>query len=137
MNDVTKKENDGSLTIAESIELAKTPAELRAYFVNKAKPRMDEYIWSALGTSELSSNNNDARNETWGLLRDIINSAGNITKLDAENTHDVITMLKDGKISIQDAKALMDMLSIKSDMDDVKKLLEAVTAMNNGTLTNG
>ena len=133
MNDINKNENDSPLTKAEGIELAKTPAELRAYFVNKAKPMIDEYIGAALGKSELKSTNSDARKETWGLLRDIINSAGNLTKIDAENTKDVIKMLKDGAITIQDAKDLMQMLSTQSDIEDIKVLLEKVNQLTDGT----
>jgi hypothetical protein len=52
------KETD---TFADRLELAKTPAELRMYFLNQAKPILDEYIGSALGETELKSNNSDTR----------------------------------------------------------------------------
>lgn len=127
MNDFNTGQNMAKT--AEDLELARTPAQLRAYFVNKAKPMIDEYIGAALGHSELKSNNSDARKETWGLLRDIINSAGNLHRIEAENTKDVIGMLKEGSISISDAKELMHMLSLQSDIEDVKKLLEKVSLL--------
>ncbi len=121
------KETD---TYADHLELAKTPAELRGYFVNQAKPILDEYIGSALGTSELKSNNSDARQETWKLLRDIILGAGNLQKIEAGSTAEVVNMLSDGRITFQEAKELMNMLSTKSEIDDLKVLLEKMDDLN-------
>lgn len=79
----------------------------------------------------------DARKVVIDAIIPMMRSAGDAQKIEAGTTHDVITCLKEGKITFLEAKQLMDMLSIKSDMDDVKKLLEAVNQLNGGALPNG
>ena len=55
-----------------------------------------------------------------------VTEVGEIQKIEAETTADIIKMLKDGGITIRDAKDLMSMLSIQSDIEDIKTLLAKV-----------
>ncbi len=65
-----------------------------------------------------------ARDAVLNAIIPMLQQAGDVQKVEAESTHDVISLLKDGTVSFAEAKQLMDMLSTKSEIDDLKKLLE-------------
>ena len=57
-----------------------------------------------------------------------------VEEFNAASTHDVIEMLKDGKLSIIEAKSLMDMLSVQSNIEDLKALVINIQQMNGGVI---
>ena len=111
-----------------------SPEEIHAAMLKGLLPLADEMIDVSTGRIKgFSSSNNFAIKEGWEFLKDVIRDAGAAQKINAENTADVITLLKDGKLSIGDAKELMNMLSLKSDIEDVKLLLERVNQLTDNT----
>ena len=63
---------------------------------------------------------------------------GEIQKIEANNTADIIAMLKDGELTIRDAKELMQLLSSKADIESIHALLEKVQQLTgDGQTING
>ena len=66
----------------------------------------------------------------WEVLVPIIQQAGDAQRIEAESVHDVIGLLKDGAITFTEARQLMDMLSTKSDIEDMKELLKKMEVLS-------
>ena len=98
---------------------------------------LEEYSKVIKGKDDFKSKNVKARESAFELVKSIISSVGDTHALEIATTANVIDCIKQGSITFLEAKQLMDMLSIKSDMDDVKKLLEAVNQMNGNSIGNG
>ncbi len=65
-----------------------------------------------------------ARKMVMNAIIPMLQQAGDVQKVEAESTQDVIGLLKEGVVTFVEAKELMQMLSTKSEIDDLKKLLE-------------
>ena len=119
-------------------ELNITGKALRSRFLAKAEKIMDLYLDDAINvTAENRTSSKESQKKIFDALIPILQSSGDIQKVEVESTASIIEMLKQGTLTFLEAKQLMDMLSIKSDMDDVKKLLEAVNQMNGNSIGNG
>ena len=70
------------------------------------------------------------QDKIWEVLVPIIQQAGDSQRIEAESVHDVIGLLKDGTVTFAEGKQLMDMLSTKSDIEDMKKLLEKMEVLD-------
>ncbi|OOZ38180.1 hypothetical protein [Solemya elarraichensis gill symbiont] len=103
-----------------------TPNKLRQEFLEKASPLIDEYINASLGKSELRSTNSGAREEVWDALKQIILKASDVVKLHAESTKDVLSLLGDGKLSLNDAERLMKIMGTHQEATELTELLEKV-----------
>ena len=112
-------------------EAVKTAKVLRGSFLNKAEKIMDLYLDDAINvTAENRTSSKESQKKIFDALIPMIQSAGDAHALELANTHDVIACLKDGTITFLEAKQLMDMLSVQSDIEDVKKLLMAVERLS-------
>ncbi len=116
-----------------------TAKEARALLLSGCKPMITDLLAMANGDEnnefpERRVNVNiKAREIVLAIIAPMMQAESDMGMVLAESTHDVISLLKSGTISIQDAKDLMNMLSVKSDIDDVKKLIARMDAMENGS----
>jgi hypothetical protein len=108
----------------------KTPSEIRANFLKKAEPLIDEYVGASLGKSQLSSNDATARSEVWSLLRDILVNADDLKKVSASNTKSVLRLLRRGKITIDEAERLMRIMQTDFEVTELPALLEKFESLN-------
>ena len=81
---------------------------------------------------EMSISQRKAVNLMFPIIGTMINGVNDRQQIEAENTKDIIKMLKDGALSIAEAKDLMQMLSVQSDIEDIKQLLEKVNQLTDG-----
>ncbi len=103
--------------------------QLRQILLNEAEDIVKEKIAQAKGKSgplghTSHTNMKKEQDKIWDVLVPIIQQANDTQRVEAESTHDVIGLLKEGTVSFAEAKDLMHMLSTKSEIDDLKKLLE-------------
>ena len=120
----------------------RTAKEARSKFIEHAVPIMENYILVARGEnptikSAHGTQSEEKQKRIFDALMPMLQAAGDAQKIEVGTTASIIEMLKQGTLTFLEAKQLMDMLSIKSDMDDVKKLLEAVNQMNGNSIGNG
>lgn len=103
-----------------------TPSELRATFVEKVAPFVGAMVEVARGDSGkvLRCLDKDVSSKVWSLAEKIIASADDLKAMEANNVADVLSLLKSGKISVQDAKDLMEIMTAKTNIDMANKLLE-------------
>ena len=95
-------------------------------------PQLAElFIGVALGEKVFTGGKSQeaAANKVWDTLTPVIKRISEARSLDANSTADVIVMLKEGKLSLAEARELMQMLSTKSDIEDMKALLEKMEAL--------
>ncbi len=109
-----------------------TAVKMRGEFLAQSKPLVEAYIAVALGNGALKTTDKKISDKVFDAVIPMLQKEGDIHRIQAESTADVIKMLRDGLIPISDAKELMNMLSIQSDIEDVKLLLQKV-----GQLTGG
>ena len=139
MNDIHRDKEDGKSADQEAgttlvQETDGSPEAIHAAMLKGLLPLADEMIDVSTGRIKgFSSSNNFAIKEGWEFLKDVIRDAGAAQKINAENTADVINLLSEGKLSISDAKELMNMLSLKSDIEDIKILLQRVNQLTDNT----
>lgn len=68
-------------------------------------------------------------NSIWPTFSSMLLKIPLVKKLEAENTQAILTLLKDGEISIDDAKTLMDTLRIANEVNVLPDLLERMEEM--------
>lgn len=105
--------------------------ESRKLFVEAGSLILQQRIYEATGGEACAKPLDNAKCDA-DLHDDILKefipmiTSHKVDELTAESTADVISMLKRGDISISEAKDLMSMLSIQSDIEDIKQLLAKV-----------
>ena len=110
-----------------------TIESIRKRFLQDSEEVLNEIRARTLG---LKSDNVSADAEFlkkyWDAIVPMIHGAGDLKKIEASTTADIITMLKEGEITIRDAKDLMQLLSVQSDIEDIKALLVKVNQLTDG-----
>ena len=119
----------------------KTAKDMRHKLIEGALPAMEklmEVFTDPSGEYQLTNDQAETMKLIWPTVSAMIVKESDVVKIDAQNTADIITMLKDGKLSILEAKDLMSMLSIQSDIEDIKALLVKVNQLTgDGATYNG
>ena len=127
MNKVIKMENKTA-----------TAQQLRGEFLEKSKPVIEAYIKVAMGEGALKTTDKKISDKIFDAVMPMLQKEGDVHRIQAESTADVIKLLGQGKLSIGDAKDLMSMLSIQSDIEDIKALLVKVNQLTgDGATYNG
>ena len=101
-----------------------TPEELRLMFLEGcAEHVLTEYIAVVKGEGEFSGTNAQARIDMWELTQKLIVQASDARKLEAHTTAEVIGLLKTGKVTVKEAKELMEMLRTANEVDILPDLM--------------
>ena len=108
----------------------KSAHDIRQEFLSKSSGILDKMF----GVMDDEGNSLNAQEAAviklmWPTVSTLITSSADRQKLDAKSTSDVIGMLREGTLSILEAKDLMSMLSIQSDIEDIKALLVKVNQL--------
>ncbi|MBO1924572.1 hypothetical protein [Thiomicrorhabdus sp. 6S3-12] len=118
-------------TLANEVKTLNTADEVRAVMIQGLSTFVHDYILVLKGEKQdFACRNAFAINNAMDLIQHLSRSASDLKKLEAENTQEVLKALKSGKISLHDAKWLMDILKTESDITDLKELVNALNAAN-------
>ena len=107
----------------------KNAREMRTVLIEGALPALEklmEVFTDDKGEHQLTSDQADTMNMIWPTLSTMIAKESDYIKIDAKNTSAIIELLAEGKITISDAKDFMNLLSVQSDIEDIKTLLAKV-----------
>lgn len=105
--------------------------DVRSRFLIRAVNIMEQYIDDAVNDDPAHrTQRNGAQAKIFDALIPIIQSSGDIQKIEAESAQDVLGLLKEGIVTFVEARDLMTMLSTKSDIEDMKNLLEKMEALS-------
>ena len=117
--------------INEKRNFSPTPANLKAHFLHRAAPLIDDYIDAALGESILKSTNDHARFEVWSLLIEIMKQADNkapILNVKGKSIDDQISLILEdvfaGKSTVQEGRDMISMVQQGFDALAMPKLME-------------
>ena len=101
--------------------------KIRSDFITTAAPLVEQYAKAAIGEELLPADVDDTvRNETWSVLKTMLLKIEDRQAIDAQNTSQVLSLLKTGKVTVKEATELMALLNIKSEIDEVPKLTAAL-----------
>jgi hypothetical protein len=102
---------------------------LRQKLTDEAEFVIDQYIARAKDMSlEHKTDSINAQREIWTAIIPILQQAGDIKKLEAKNSADVIKLVGTGKITVAEAKDLMLLFHQQMEIEEVPKLLAAIEA---------
>ncbi len=103
--------------------------ELRDLFIKGAEFVINSELEAANGTRQLDLKDVDIPSylRVWDVAKVIILNANNLKKIEAKSASDITNALSKGKISADDAVKLMTMLKLKSDVEELPKLLDQLS----------
>ena len=97
--------------------------ELRAKFLNEMGPFLiDEYTKVIKGIGTFVSTDNAARKESWDTLKQMMLGVQEAEKITCGTHSEIIQCLKEGVISIKDAKELMSIVQMQFEMTELAEL---------------
>jgi len=99
-----------------------TAQELKQYFLDNAQPLVKEYIDAALGKGELKSTNMSAREEVWGVLKQLMLNSSDKLDIDINSAQDVLKAVSNGKCTFAEGEKLLEMYKKMSDIENVGAL---------------
>ena len=105
--------------VEKQVTVRHTAQELKQYFLDNAQPLVKEYIDAALGKGELQSTNMSAREEVWGVLKQLMLSSSDKLNIDISSAQDVLDAVSNGKCTFQEGEKLLDMYKKMKDIENV------------------
>lgn len=106
-----------------------TPANLRAHFLKRAAPLIDEYIEGAFGRKAVNGDK-IARFEVWSMLKEIIMTAKNPAPLMDikgksidEQVNQILTFVSEGKITLDEGKEYLSLVQQGFELTELPKLM--------------
>ena len=117
--------------IKEKRDFNPTPANLKAHFLHRASPLIDDYIDAALGLDTLNSTSDHARFEVWKLLTEIMRQADNkapILNVKGKKIDDQISLILEdvfkGKSTVSEGRDMIALVQQGFDALAMPKLME-------------
>lgn len=105
--------------------------DIRSEFIKKAAPLPAKFADAANGEFKWPAGTClHSRDEAWNLLKTMLLKIEDRQAIDAQNTSQVLSLLKTGKVTVKEATELMALLNIKSEIDEVPKLTAALEKLN-------
>ncbi len=100
-----------------------TTKELRAKFLKEMGPYLiEQYTAVIKGDGNFKSTDNAARKESWDTLKQMMLGVQEAEKITCGTHSEIIQCLKDGVISIKDAKELMSIVQMQFEMTELAEL---------------
>lgn len=122
--------------IKEKRDFDPTPTNLRAHFLHRASPLIDEYIDSALGRKVLNSTSDHARIEVWNILKQIILEAKNPSPLMNirgkpinDQVDQILTLTSSGKINLEEGKEWLSLIQQGFEVTEIPKMMEKLETL--------
>ena len=107
--------------------------KIREKFLNdNADFLLDELSASLRGVGEFSCQSSYALEYALGMLEDAIRKASDSQQLNASTAHDVVDLIKSGKINLDEAHGLMKVIQAKQEIEELPKLLEKLESLEGG-----
>ena len=92
--------------------------EIRQKFIkDNAEMLLDELEGVLKGTGEFSSKSNVWLSYAFDILEKMVVTADDIKIVEVQNTKEVLAALSKGRITVKEAKELMALLKVQSDVD--------------------
>jgi len=113
-----------------------TPESLRAEFILKAGPLIDQYVDAALGKAELKATSGQALTAVWELLSDIIKQAGDKAAIDidgddiSEKIEDLLNKVSKGVLTPEQGKKYMTLIQSGFELTELPALVEKIESMS-------
>lgn len=138
-------------TDREEMELAKNferkmqeimidPSKMRRHFLLGSAPILDNMIDMATGGTKLGSSDTYAFTQVWEILRGIISTANNPTPMIdlkgkdvSEQIDEILTQVTEGKLSFDEAKEFMSLVSSGFNLQELPKLMAKLEALESHT----
>ena len=122
---------------AKQAELISDPVRMKRHFLQGASPLIDEMIGLANGKKKNGAKDSDteawAKRELWSVLKEVISTASNpapMLDLKGKSVTDqidqILTKVSEGRISIDDAKEYMALVSAGFNLQQLPKLMESL-----------
>ena len=109
-------------------------SDLRKIFLDNAVEIVISVTNSAKGADDKVLDNPDvdaaAYMRTWDLASDIIKNSSDIVKIEARTTEGIVKSVCDGKMTVKEARELMELFQTKQNIDELPKLLDALNQEN-------
>lgn len=114
------------------------PVKMRRHFLLGASPILDNMIDMATGGSKLGSSDTYAFTQVWEILKGIISSANNPTPMIdlkgkdvSQQIDEILTQVTAGKLSFDEAKEFMSLVSSGFNLQELPKLMAKLEALEN------
>ena len=107
-----------------------TAKEARSMLLSKCSPIINDLL--LLATGESQPNHPDrknlnvdegARQQVLDIIAPMMVQAGDTQKIEAGTTAQIINMLSEGNITIQEAKSLMEVINVQTNIESMKELV--------------
>ena len=109
-------------------------SDLRKIFLDNAQDIVVSMTNSAKGADDPVRENPDIDTASymnvWNLASDIIKNSSDIVKIEARTTEGIVKAVCEGKMTVKEAKELMELFQTKQNIDELPKLLEALGKEN-------
>ena len=120
-------------------EMMSNPTKMKQYFLEHSAPIMDDILAYANGSRKLNgSQDKYYMNEVWEVLKCILNGANTPApmidirgKKVSEQIDEILTSVTEGKITFDDAKNYMSLVSSGFDIQELPKLMATLEAIEN------
>jgi hypothetical protein len=124
----------------ESVKQPKalTAKEARQFVLSASPPILRDLLAKATGLEDEARPGHyynvdiKARSAVLDIITPMMQDAGDLQKLNAENMGEVLALLKEGIVTISEAKELMQILSTKAEMEEIKDLSEKLAELTDG-----
>lgn len=122
--------------IKDKREFIPSPANLKAHFLHRASPLIDEYIDAALGNSTFSATSDHARFEVWTLLKTIIIEAKNpapILDIKGKTIDDqvsqILTLASTGKCTLEEARDFLSLVQQGFELTELPEIMKKMESL--------
>lgn len=105
--------------VEKQVTVRHTAQELKQFFLDNAQPLVKQYIDAALGNAELKSTNMSAREEVWGVLKQLMLSSSDKLDIDINSAQDVLDAVSKGKCTFEEASKLLEMYKKMKEIENV------------------
>jgi len=130
------------LKTAKNAELISDPVNMKKHFLTESAPLIDEKIKLANGGNKNKTKDTEneacANREIWSVLKEVISRANDPApmkdlkgKAIDDQIDQILTSVSQGKISIDDAKEYMTLVSAGFNLQQLPKLMASLEALEN------
>ena len=130
------------LKAAKNAELISDPVNMKKHFLTESAPLIDEMIKLANGGNKNKTKDTEneawAKREIWSVLKEVISRANYPApmkdlkgKAIDDQIDQILTSVSQGKISIDDAKEYMTLVSAGFNLQQLPKLMASLEALEN------
>lgn len=99
-----------------------TAQQLKQKFLEDAAPLVQQYVDAALGVADFNSMNAGAREEVWGVLKQLMLQSSDKLELDIQTAEDVLEAVSQGKCTFEEGEKLLSLFKKVKDIETAGQL---------------